>query len=153
MKDVITIRNFEIGDKDNVIKLLKFNIPNFFAITEETDFIKYLEAERELYFVLLFNKKIIGCGGINFESNMTIGKISWDIIHPSHQGKSFGTMLLKHRINLLLNLNSIQKITVRTSQVAYKFYEKNGFELLEVIKDYWAAGFDLYKMEYKRKEV
>lgn len=56
---------------------------------------------------------------------------------------------MKYRIEKLRSIDSIQKITVRTSQVAYKFYEKQGFELIEIIKDYWAEGFDMYSMEYK----
>jgi len=57
--------------------------------------------------------------------------------------------LLNHRIEKLRNISSIKKIIVRTSQLVYKFYEKQGFVLLEVKKDYWADGLDMYKMEYK----
>ena len=57
-----------------------------------------------------------------------------------------GTQLLKHRIDILKSMEDVKKISVRTSQVAYKFYEKQGFELFEIIKDYWAEGFDLYNM-------
>lgn len=60
-----------------------------------------------------------------------------------YQGKSLGTKLLKHRIGKLYSIDGVQKITVRTSQVAYKFYEKQGFELFEIKKDYWADGFDI----------
>ena len=67
---------------------------------------------------------VVGCGVINFAENKTIGKISWDIIHPDFQGKSLGTKLLKCRIEVLKTIPGIQKITVRTLQVAYKFYEK-----------------------------
>ena len=67
---------------------------------------------------------VVVCGGINFAENKTIGKISWDIIHPDFQGKSLGTKLLKYRIEVLKTIPGIQKITVRTLQVAYKFYEK-----------------------------
>jgi len=109
-----------------------------------------LKFEREIYYVLCYGQKIVGCGGINFAANRTIGKISWDIFHPDYQGKSLGTKLLEHRITKLNAIGGIQKITVRTSQVAYKFYEKQGFEVFEFKKDYWAEGFDLYSMEYKR---
>ena len=149
MNHSITIREYEPTDKDAVINLIRLNIPKYFAPTEETDLNYYLDHERELYYVLLFNEKIVGCGGINFAENKTIGKISWDILHPQYQGKSLGSQLLKYRIEKIKVIDSIQKITVRTSQLAYKFYEKQGFELNEVKEDYWAKGFDLYRMEYK----
>lgn len=143
-----TIREYQPTDKNAVIDLIRQNTPAYFAQEEETDFSNYLDSERELYFVLLFNNKIVGCGGINFTEDKTCGKISWDIIHPQHQGKSLGAQLLKHRIEELKSIESIQKITVRTSQLVYKFYEKQGFTLKEIKKDYWAKGFDMYYMEY-----
>ena len=151
MTNLITIREYDTKDKNEVINLIRLNTPEYFALDEEEDLNKYLETERELYYVLLYDQKLVGCGGINFADNNTTGKISWDILHPDYQGKSFGTKLLKHRIDKLNSINGVQKITVRTSQVAYKFYEKQGFELFEIKKDYWAEGFDMYNMEYKQK--
>ena len=151
MTNLITIREYETNDKNEVIKLISLNTPTHFAVDEEEDLNKYLESEIELYYVLLYDEKIVGCGGINFADNNTTGKISWDIFHPGYQRKSLGTKLLKHRLNKLNSIDGIQKIIVRTSQVAYKFYEKHGFELIEIKKDYWAAGFDMYNMEYKQK--
>src|SRR5690606_26978346 len=104
----------------------------------------YLENKIELYYVLESENKIVGCGGLNFAENKTIAKISWDVFHPDYQGKSLGTQLLRHRIKELESIESIQKVTVRTSQMAYRFYEKQGFTLLEMRKDYWAKGFDMY---------
>ena len=86
--------------------------------------------------------EIIGCGGINIADNGTRGKISWDIIHPDWQGHSLGSLLLKYRINVLKSMG-IDRITVRTSQVAYQFYQKQGFILKSIKKDYWAKGFDI----------
>lgn len=149
MNNSITIREYKSIDKSSVMNLIRLNTPEYFAPEEENDFSNYLDNERELYYVLLFNEKIVGCGGINFAKNKTIGKISWDILHPQYQGKSLGSQLLKYRIEKIKVIDSIQKITVRTSQLAYKFYEKQGFELNEVKEDYWAKGFDLYRMEYK----
>lgn len=144
----ILIREYKVIDKEDVIDLIRLNTPDSFAWEEEADFKKYLEEERELYYVVLSDDKIVGCGGINFADNNKTGKISWDIIHPDYQGKSLGTQLLKYRIKLLSSMRNIQKITVRTSQVAYRFYEQEGFTLNEVVKDYWADGLDMYSMEY-----
>ena len=150
MTNVITIREYQTKDKNEVINLIRLNTPKYFAVDEEEDLNKYLETEIELYYVLLYDQNIVGCGGINFSDNNTKGKISWDIIHPNYQGKYLGTKLLKHRIEKLNSIDGINKITVRTSQFAYKFYEKQGFELIEVKKDYWAEGFDMYHLEYKQ---
>ena len=137
--NITTIREYQPTDKNAVIDLIRQNTPAYFAPKEEADFSNYLDSERELYFVLLLNKKVVGCGGINFTKDKASGKISWDIIHPQYQGKSLGAQLLKYRIEIL---------TVRTSQLAYKFYEKQGFTLKEIQRDYWAKGFDMYSMEY-----
>lgn len=147
----IAIREYQTSDKEALLELIRLNTPKYFAVEEEVDFSKYLDEEVELYYVLLADGKIAGCGGINFADGMTTGKISWDIIHPDYQGKSLGTRLLRFRMNKLASISGIRKITVRTSQLVYKFYEKQGFVLMETQKDYWAKGLDMYRMEYKAK--
>ncbi|MFN8278684.1 MAG: GNAT family N-acetyltransferase [Saprospiraceae bacterium] len=151
MSDKIMIREYATQDKKEVLHLFRLNIPMYFGAEEEIEFIKYLETGRELYYVLLFEQIIVGCGGIHFADEGTTGKICWDIIHPEYQGKSLGTQLLKFRMKKLHDMPTIRKINVRTSQVVYKFYENNGFELIEIVKDYWANGFDMYLMIYKKK--
>lgn len=152
MDDSTKIREYELADKIDVINLIRLNTPKYFAREEEAELESYLENDRELYYLLLFDTKVVGCGGINFGNNYTIGKLSWDIIHPDYQGKLLGSKLLEFRIEKLKTFNSVKKITVRTSQVAYRFYAKKGFELLEIVKDFWAEGFDMYNMEYKELE-
>ena len=88
--NITTIREYQPTDKNAVIDLIRQNTPAYFAPKEEADFSNYLDSERELYFVLLLNKKVVGCGGINFTKDKASGKISWDIIHPQYQGKSLG---------------------------------------------------------------
>lgn len=145
---MITIREYQPSDKNAVMNLIRQNTPKYFAPEEEADLSIYLDSERELYYVLFCNNELVGCGGINYAENKTIGKISWDMVHPKYQGQSLGTQLLKYRIEKLKSIDSVRKITVRTSQLAYKFYERQGFTLKETKKDYWAKGFDMYSMEY-----
>jgi ribosomal-protein-alanine N-acetyltransferase len=143
----ITIREYTSQDKESILNLLQLNTPEFFSPEEEKDLLYYLENEIELYFVIEVDHKIVGSGGINFSEDQRHAKISWDLLHPDFQRKSIGTKLLKHRLDLLKKMDNVKRITVRTSQLAYPFYEKSGFKIAEVVKDYWAIGFDLYRME------
>lgn len=149
VENTVVIRKYRVSDKLEVINLLKQNTPKYFAPEEEKDLIYYLENEIEDYFVTETNNELIGAGGINLKGTISTGYISWDFIHPDHQGKGIGSLLLKHRIKILKENSAVEKIIVRTTQHVFKFYEKCGFQLIEKTKDYWAEGFDLYEMEIK----
>ena len=140
------IRRYKTEDKNELIELIRLNTPQYFDPSEETDLSNYLDNELETYFVIEADHQIVGCGGINYEANATIGIISWDIIHPNYQGKGIGKKLLLHRIKVLKDNHQIKYIRVRTSQHTDKFYDKCGFKLEFITKDYWAKGFDLYQM-------
>ena len=149
--DNMLIRLYKHEDKDFVLNLLKQNTPEYFSPEEEADFIHYLEHELDLYFVVEAENQIMGCGGINRFPEQGLPKISWDMIHPDFQGKSIGKKLLQYRLRLLQEEEQhIHTIQVRISQIAYRFYEKNQFELKSITKDYWAKGFDLYDMILKK---
>jgi ribosomal-protein-alanine N-acetyltransferase len=151
MTPTAIIREYTSKDKESILELFRMNTPTYFALEEENDLAYYLENEIEYYYIIELEEKIVGSGGINFSEDKVIGKISWDLMHSDYQGKGLGTLLLKFRINKLKEDKEVQQIIVRTSQQAYKFYEKSGFILIEVVKDYWANGFDLFHMQYSRK--
>jgi ribosomal protein S18 acetylase RimI-like enzyme len=144
----MTIREYAANDRENVLRLLRLNTPQYFASSEEKDLEYYLDNHADHYFVIESGGEVLGCGGFNFSDDRTVGKISWDIFHPDHQGKGLGSALTRYRIERLKEYDSLRIISVRTSQVAFKFYEKFGFRLREVVKDYWAEGFDLYRMDF-----
>ena len=145
------IRVYSIKDQLNVIQLLRQNIPEYFDPSEERDFIKYLDTELEGYFVYEINSEIMGAGGINYFLEEKMARISWDLIAPKSHGRGIGKKLTQYRINHLKRNPKIDIITVRTSQHAYKFYEKRGFELVKITNDYWAKNFDLYIMQMKNE--
>lgn len=142
------IKIYDQKDKDQLIQILRLNTPANFAEVEELDFLHYLENELEVFLVILCDKKIVGCGGINFVNNGKTARISWDILHPDYQRIGLGKQLLKYRINLITETYSVDEIEVRTSQMAYKFYKQQDFELIKIDRDYWAEGYDLYYMKY-----
>lgn len=143
------IRKYSIKDKSSLIALMKLHVPNYFAASEVNEFNHYLENEIEDYFVVIENNVTIGAGGINYFLNKSLARISWDMIHPDHQRKGIGYELLKYRLNLIGKDASIKTVMVRTTQLAFQFYQKAGFELEKIEKDFWAKGFDLYQMKFK----
>lgn len=145
------IREYSYKDKSRVIELLQLNTPKFFDSSEENDFDYYLDNELEDYFVYEENSLIIGAGGINYFPEENRARISWDMIDPQSQGKGIGKKLTQYRVDHLSQNLKIEFIIVRTTQLVYKFYEKMGFELEKVEKDFWAKNFDLYQMKMKNK--
>ncbi len=147
------IRNYSIEDKSKIIDLLIQNTPEYFDPAEQQDLLHYLDTKVEDYFVYEEQSKILGAGGINYILGDHLARISWDLVTPEMQGKGIGKALMHHRIKHINRKPNIQMISVRTSQLAYKFYEKFGFKLVSVEKDYWAKNFDLYQLEMKNRTV
>lgn len=140
------IRSYQSVDKPQLLALLNLNIPRYFAHSEVADFSDYLDNNVEAYFVIEEAKHIVGCGGINYFPREATARISWDIIHPDYHGQGMGRALTLHRINEIKKNPAIKTILVRTTQLTYHFYEKMGFELERIEKEFWAKGFDLYQM-------
>lgn len=141
------IRAYTPADDESIIQLLRLNTPEYFAPEEEQDLREYFANHIDRYFVIEDNGNIIGSGGINITNNGRNAVLSWDIIHPNYRGKGIGSQLTQHRLDVIKTIAGIENTSVRTSQLVYKFYEKFGFVLKEVIKDYWAEGIDMYRME------
>ncbi|WMN07327.1 GNAT family N-acetyltransferase [Marivirga arenosa] len=147
----MNIRPYHSADFQKVLVLFDLNTPQYFAESEKADLEEYLQQKREDYFVVEENGEIIGAGGINYDPDRAV--ISWDFIHPDWQGKGIGRTLMDFRLAHIRSQKQYEKVIVRTSQLAYGYYEKMDFNLLEVKKDYWAKGFDLYFMEQDNKKL
>lgn len=141
------IRKYKNSDNEQIIRLLKFNTPEYFSPNEEKDLLYYLDNHAVNYYVVEIDGILVGCGGFNLEESKMMAKISWDIIHPDYQGQGIGSELLKYRVQRIKEIEGIKILSVRTSQLVYKFYERFGMKIRETVKDYWDKGFDLYRLD------
>src|SRR5215831_4367071 len=142
-----TIRNYKPTDKKYLIGIFIQNTPLYFDVIEQENFEAYLKMHCKTYFVIKNNKKIAGGGGYHISEDETVGNISWNLIHPDHKGMGLGCKIVSYCLGILKETGPLKLIRVCTSQFAYKFYGKFGFEIVEIKKDFWAPGLDLYKME------
>lgn len=145
-----TIRLYSPGDKEAIVHLFRLNSPLYFSASEEAGLHDFLDRHTQHYYVAELEDKIVGSGGFILSDDKSHGTICWDIVHPEVHGKGVGRKLTEFRIREMQRLGPPQTIVVRTAQFTHGFYEKMGFVLREVVKDYWAKGYDLYYMEYVR---
>lgn len=138
---------------EELFELMTLNTPDYFATEELDDFIYYLDNFADNYYLVEDENRIVACGGFNLTDDHKTARISWDIVHPDFHGSGYGSALIKHRVEQILQIPTVEIILVRTSQLVYRFYEKFGLELREVVKDFWAKGFDMYRLDCKISEV
>lgn len=141
------VRPYKATDSQQLVRLFELNTPAYFDPSERSEFEAFLETNPKHYFVVEEDGNILGCGGFDVLENGTKGRLVWDFLHPTAQGKGYGTQLINHCLEELMAIETIKTIDVRTSQFAYTFYARFGFELIEIEEDYWAKGFDLYYMK------
>lgn len=149
MIEDLLIRKYVPGDESIVLSLMESNTPDYFHPEETADLVGYLRNEIESYFVVEKEGRVIASGGYNWFPESDCARISWDLVHPSFHGKGIGSLLTHFRIQQIQKNLPAREIQVRTTQHTYKFYEKLGFDLVDVTPDYWAKGFDLYDMRIK----
>jgi ribosomal protein S18 acetylase RimI-like enzyme len=142
------LREFVPADHAAVMHLLALNTPAFFGESEAADLEHYLREEIDAYFVVEIDGALVAAGGINRVEGGAHGKLSWDLVHPSHQGQGVGRQLAVHRLAILRSDPQVLRISVRTSQHAFGFYQRLGFVERKRVQDYWAPGHDLVEMEW-----
>ncbi|NRB46436.1 MAG: GNAT family N-acetyltransferase [Saprospiraceae bacterium] len=141
------IRKYQSTDRSQVIKVFRQNTPKYFALEEQTDLEQFLEHNGANYWLIEQEGIIAGCGGIVFSEDQQVGRIAWDFFSPNFQGKGLGRALTEFRLAEIRKNRSVQRIIVRTSQLAYSFYAKFGFDIAKIEEDYWAPGLHLYDMQ------
>jgi len=140
------IRAYKKEDLKPLLELFDSNTPGYFHENERGDYEEYLQHEVEDYFVIEIEHKVVGAGGINYFHELGKARISWDLVHKDMHGHGLGSQLLKHRLNLLKKDSAVEFIEVRTTQKVFEFYQKNDFRVMEIHRDFWADGFDMYLM-------
>ncbi|WP_109301447.1 GNAT family N-acetyltransferase [Aquimarina sp. AU474] len=141
------IRPYKTSDKEQLIEVFNLNIPKFFDPKEVLDFKEYLQNHSDTYLTIEYDNKIVGGTGYHIKETDKSGRITWVFFHPNYAGRGLGKKSIDYCLEILKTNQLIEKIVVTTSQLAYAFFEKFGFQLMSIEKNYWGQGLDLYVME------
>lgn len=130
----VKISNMELSDLDSIAPYLETDFDDFWNYNV---FKSELENGNSKYLVAKIGNKIVGFAG--FIPVLDEADISNIVIRKDFRNKKIGSLLLKSLIDFAYSLNlKILNLEVRNSNLpAIKLYEKYGFEVCGVRKNYY----------------
>jgi ribosomal protein S18 acetylase RimI-like enzyme len=128
------------------LDIFQSNVPEFFNADEESAFSTYLLNYASHYFVILDKGQAVACGGFDIEGESNRVSLIWGMVHRRLHGQGYGTALLIHRLKALNAHHPDATLMLDTSQNTYRFFEKFGFGVEQIIPDGYGAGLDQYDM-------
>ncbi len=148
------IRKFNHADESSCMDAFKSNVPTFFTEEEVKDFETFFRRmesghDKAHYYVVVFDQKVIGCGGFGDKENNGIFSLAWGFIHKDFHKKGLGKKLLVHRLALIKQLNPEAVIVIDTTQHSFGFFEKQGFRITKITEDFYTKGMHRYDMTLK----
>jgi ribosomal-protein-alanine N-acetyltransferase len=154
------IRPYSATDKTDCLEAFKSNMPEYFAPAELPDFESWLDQQaeppagdetksKEQYYVAERAGKVIGCGGYYIDLTTQKAIMTWGMVLRSLHRQGIGKQLFEYRIALIKSISPGCIIVLDTSQHAYPFFQKLGFTITKITRDFYAKGIDRYDMELK----
>jgi ribosomal-protein-alanine N-acetyltransferase len=152
----MNIRLYQPEDKKACIELFKGNMPEYFATSELPEFEQWLDTLEtkklnqknpgvEQYFVAEVKGEIVGCGGFaKIGDNVTL---TWGMVSQALHGKGIGKELLQYRLGMIRSIFPSTSVILDTTQFSYGFFERSGFKVMGIIKDFYGQGLDRYDMK------
>ncbi|MDR6804932.1 N-acetylglutamate synthase-like GNAT family acetyltransferase [Dyadobacter sp. BE34] len=150
----MTIRPYQASDYSGCIRAFEGNHPEFFADHEKAEFQELLnglsESNKEepvCYYVVEIENQIAACAGFYFPDNQpaTAGLV-WGMVAREFHRKGIGKQLLTFRLNKIQELRPGASVILDTTQLSFPFFEKLGFRITQITKDFYAPGLDRYDM-------
>lgn len=156
MKTSIEIKPFSLIYKEDCLSAFKSNVPEFFTEDELGQFDQFLDhfeqnfypetgKKRTYFYVLIFNSQVIGCGGFGDKEGNHRISLAWGLVHRHFHRQNFGKLLLNFRLAEISKIFPGSVIYLDTTQFSAPFYEKQGFELKGISKDFYEKGMDKHE--------
>ena len=123
------------------------NTPKFFGKHEVKDFEYFLNNQvDENFWCLFYNERVVACGGFYLKNEDT-GRLCYGIVHNDFHKRGIGRHLAYFRLKKLVQISTVKKIEIGTSQFNPAFFNKFGFELIESIEDGYGKGINRCNMQ------
>ncbi|MGB0506401.1 MAG: GNAT family N-acetyltransferase [Pikeienuella sp.] len=148
----MTSRPYAADDYAACLAIFDSNVPKFLAPEERVEFQEFLgavNADDNLYSVLIRDSAIVACGGLYIERTKRQASLSWGMVDRRLHRQKLGSALTEARLALARSRPEVDVVTLATSQHTYPFYERFGFSVTKVTPDGFAKGLDCWDMSLR----
>ena len=141
------LRPYRPADRDACLAVFDSNTPGFFEAHERAGFAEFLLCPNHRYFVMQHDGAIVGCGGYCVWAEQA--RLEWGMVRREWHRQGLGRFLLLFRLREITKTGGVQMVGVGTSQHAAPFFVRQGFKVVSVEKDGYAAGLDRVELTMK----
>jgi len=153
------IKQYTKGHHKSCVEIYKSNTPRYFTVDEwkgleiwlngqDEGRIAYKNTEAEYFYVIGENGAVVGCGGFYVVTGALIANLVWGMVHSSFHNQGLGKKLFEYRIGQIKLKYPQHHIILDTTQHTYKFFEKQGFSIMQIRKDFYDVGLHRYDMMF-----
>ncbi len=131
------------------LAICRSNIPRYIDPSEEALFSEFLDRLPRpglFYYIVRADIRIVACGGFMLEPDKERAYLCWGLVQVDWHGKGIGRFMLEHRLERSRSEPGIRRIAMDTSQHTYRFFEKFGFSVGEIIENGYGPGLHRYEM-------
>ena len=140
------IRPYAQDDREHCLGVFDSNAEQSFAQDERGSFNQFLEDTDCPYFVMEHAGAIVGCGGYRVLAEQHAARLVWGMVRADLHKQGLGRFLLLFRLREIGRLNGIEVVELETSTISATFFTKQGFQVVNVIRDGFGPGLDRVKM-------
>ena len=139
------IRPYTADDRHGCLRILEGNTPAFFVPTDANDLSYFLDELPGPYYIIEDAGTVIACGGWAMDNKDTAA-LTWGMVRRDQHRKGIGRLLLHHRLNAIREDGRAKIVRIRTVQLVQGFYEREAFEVVDVVPNGYGEGLDRVTM-------
>jgi ribosomal-protein-alanine N-acetyltransferase len=151
------LRPYQSADRKECLSIFKSNTPRFFTPEELSDFEQWLdrcdpeyqglqEGNTNYYYIAEAGGAVTACGGFCYVEQENTVYMAWGMVNRTSHLQGIGHRLFEYRMQQISDLYPGLPVCLDTSQHTYTFFEKLGFRVTGIQKDYYGPGLDRYDM-------
>lgn len=145
-------RPYTAADREPCLAAFDSNIPAYFLPEERIQFAEFLDRLPGPYFVIVDSDTVIACGGYAHGRRDREADLCWTLVHRDHHGRGAGDYLIRLCLDEIAANTPAGTVRLETSQHTRQFFERFGFEAVEIARDGFGPGLDRIEMRRRKQE-